>query len=239
MTPTTGFLAAFACITAIGVCAARADENTPAPAAPETVNLYLAKQGLSPEQLLEFIDRMKAKPVSLRNRPGFSLAILDAADRILAADATPAQKTSAILEKLAELQYQASHGDKTADEQIQDLLPALRDDKRDKVAAEIRFLDLEQRVLAADAVLAADLPPLLDEIRGYFNGRTPQARDLRLASGTVRIINRVPGDELAQRSYREFGAIFARSEDRDLSRYGRKIEKSVKPSEESKAPREP
>ncbi|HEY4310636.1 MAG TPA: hypothetical protein VGN12_14395 [Pirellulales bacterium] len=239
MIHTTAFLAAFACIAALGVYAVRADESTPAPAASETVNLYLAKQGLSPEQLLEFIDRMKAKPVSLRNRPGFSLAILDAADRILAADATPALKTSAILEKLAELQHQASHGDKTADEQIRDLLPALRDDKREKVAAEIRFLDLEQRVLAADAVPAADLPPLLDEIRAYFNGRTPQARDLRLASGTVRIINRVPGDELAQRSYREFGAIFARSEDRDLSRYGRKIEKSTKPPEESKAPREP
>ena len=78
-------------------------------------------------------------------------------------------------------------------------------------------------------MLPPQLPPLLDEIREYLKDRTPAARDLRLASGTVRIINRVPDDSLAQRSYREFGAIFARSDDRELARYGHAIEKATKP----------
>jgi thiol-disulfide isomerase/thioredoxin len=197
--------------------------------APQPESLYLARPGLSPDQLLDFIDRMKSKPKSLRSRPGFSLAILDAADRILASSAEPPLKTVALVERLTELQYQASRGDKASDDQIRELLPVLRNDTREKVAAEVRFLDLEQRVLAADDLPPEKLAPLLDEVREYVNKVTPSARDLRLASGTVRIINRVPDDELAARSYREFGAAFARSDDRELSRYGRSIEKATKP----------
>ncbi|MES1213356.1 MAG: hypothetical protein ABUL64_02110, partial [Singulisphaera sp.] len=120
-------------------------EDAAGPAAAKTVNLYVARPGLSPEQLLDFIDRMKSKPKSLRSRPGFSLAILDAADRILAADAESALKTAATIEKLGELQYQAAHGDTACDEQIQGLIADLKGDPREKVAAEVHFLDLEQR----------------------------------------------------------------------------------------------
>ncbi len=188
------------------------------------------RAGLSPEQLLDFVDRMKSKPKSLRTRPGFSLAILDAVDRILAAgSAAPQLKTVALIEKLAELQFQAALGDKNADEQIRDLLTILKGDARERVAAEVRFLDLEQRVIAADDLLPPQLPPLLDEIRAYLKDRTPAARDLRLASGTVRIINRVPDDSLAQRSYREFGAILRAATIASWRRYGHAIEKATKP----------
>src|SRR5262245_61136365 len=80
---------------------AYAEDDTAKPADAEAkvaqpANLYLARPGMSPEQLLDFIDRMKSKPKSLRSRPGFSLAILDAADRILASDADASLKTAGL-----------------------------------------------------------------------------------------------------------------------------------------------
>jgi thiol-disulfide isomerase/thioredoxin len=195
----------------------------------DSARLYLAREGLSPDGLLDFIDRMKNKPKSIRSRPGFSLAILDAADRILATDADPALKSAALVEKLGELHYQACRGDAAADQQIKDLLATIRGDGRQKIAAEVKFLDLEQRVLAGDDLTPEQLPALLDEVRTYFTAQTPQSRDLRLASSTVRIINRLASDEQAQNAYRDFGALFARSDDRELARYGHKIEQGTKP----------
>jgi thiol-disulfide isomerase/thioredoxin len=205
----------------------RGDETPAAPA--DKADLYLAREGLSPERLLDFIDRMKAKPKSLRARPGFSLAILDAADRIVASEADAALKEAALVEKLTELHYQACQGDTATDVQIRELLDTIRSDAREKVAAEVNFLDLERRVLAADDLAAEALPALLDEVHAYFISHTPGSRDLRLASGTVRIINRLPGDDAAQAAYHEFGSVFARSDDRELARYGRKIEQGAKP----------
>jgi thiol-disulfide isomerase/thioredoxin len=209
------------------VWTSRADD-TPA-ARDDSARLYLARDGLSPEGLLDFIDRMKNKPKSIRSRPGFSLAILDAADRILANDADPALKSAALVEKLEELHFQACRGDTAADQQIKDLLATIRGDGRAKIAAEVKFLDLEQRVLAADELTPEQLPALLDEVRTHFTAQTPQSRDLRLASGTVRMINRLASDEQAHSAYREFGALFARSDDRELARYGHKIEQGTKP----------
>ena len=193
------------------------------------VNLYLAREGLSPESLLDFIERMKAKPKTIRVRPGFSLAILDAADRVLASDADAGMKSAALVEKLVELHFQALQGDAAADEQSRELARALRDDKREQIAGEAGFILLEERVLKADDLAAQDLPSLWDEVRAHFAARTPESRDVRLASGAVRIINRLPDEETAQQAYRELGAALARSEDRELTRYGRKIEQGAKP----------
>jgi hypothetical protein len=198
--------------------------------APSAANLYLARDGLSPESLLEFIERMKAKPKTIRVRPGFSLAILDAADRVLASNADPAMKTGALVDKLTELHFQACQGDAVAEEQARELARALHEDKREQVAAETSFILLEERVLSADNLPKDELPPLWDETRAYFTTRTPQARDLRMASGAVRIINRLPSEEMAQQAYRDLGAALARSDDGDVARYGRKIEKGAKPT---------
>ncbi len=91
----------------------------------ETPNIYLAREGLSPEQLLDFIDRMKSKPKSIRSRPGFALAIMDAADRILASDADAATKSVAVIEKLTQLHERACQGDTAADGELAELAVSL------------------------------------------------------------------------------------------------------------------
>jgi hypothetical protein len=191
-------------------------------------NPYLARPKLSRTELAEFIKRMQAKPVSLRSRPGFNEAILDAADRILTGDEHDELATDALLTKLATLHYLADKGDTKADEQLAALADELRPDERPAVAEAVRFYLLERQAIDADAVEAADLPPLLAELKKYCEKQPLDARDLRLASATVRIINRLADDEAAATAYREFGGWFAKSENAVLSRYGRKIAVGVK-----------
>ncbi len=214
---------------ALGVLAfsGRADDE---PARLDEANPYLAREGLSPEKLMDFIDRMKSKPKSIRRRPGFSLAVLDAADRIMSSDADATTKTVALVEKLDQLHYQACLGDLTADKELMELVEALRDDKRDRIAEPIKFYLLEQRVLAADDLELDQLPAMFKEVQTYFASHSPEARHLRLASATVRIINRLDNEEAAGKAYQEFGAQLAKSDDRELMKYGRKIEKGAKPA---------
>ncbi len=87
----------------------------------------------------------------------------------------------------------------------------------------MRFYLLERQALDADTVEPADLAPLVAELKKYCQSHELDARHLRLASATVRIINRLPDDKAAADAYREFGDWFAKSEDPELSRYGRKI----------------
>ena len=195
-----------------------------------TVNPYLAREGLSPQELLDFVERMKSKPKSIRSRPGFAEAVKDAVQRILASDATGGVQTGAILAKFEMLHFDACRGDLAADKELAKLADTLRDDKREEIVREVNFIILEQRVLAADALPKDQLPALLEEIKSFFAEQPPTERHLRLASAAVRVINHLPDDEAAGRAYKELGALWARSEDRALSKYGRQIEKGVKPA---------
>jgi len=208
----------------------RAAEEPPGLADDTSVNPYMAREGMSPEKLLDFVDRMKSKPKSVRHRPGFSLAVVDATERILGSDADPALKTAALVEKLDQLHYMACLGDGDADKELHDAAEALADDKREKIAAAVKFYQLEYRILNADNVPKENLPALLDEVRAYFGSHSPEGKHLRLASATVRIVNHLAKDDDAAKAYKEFGSLFAKSDDRELSKYGRKIEKGAKPA---------
>jgi len=198
--------------------------------AESTVNPYLAREGLTPQELLDFVERMKSKPKSIRSRPGFADAVKDAVQRILASDASGPVRTGAILAKFEMLHFDACRGDLAADKELAELADTLRDDKREEIAREVSFILLEHRVLASDNVPKDQLPALLEEVKSYFAEQPATERHVRLASATVRIINHMPDDDAASRAYKDLGAIWSRSEDRVLAKYGRQIEKGVKPA---------
>ncbi len=52
----------------------------------------------------------------------------------------------------------------------------------------------------------------------------------------MKIINRLPDDKAAAEAYRDFGGRFAKSEDPELSRYGRKIQAGPKAKPKVGAP---
>jgi thiol-disulfide isomerase/thioredoxin len=214
-----------ACV-ALAVGWAAAGDDPP----PADSNPYAARADLAPDELLAFIERMELKPKSIRRRPGFTSAIIDAADRIVAAGTDEKAQVAALASKLKALHFAAVNGDVKSDEQLAELAERLAADPRVPVAKAAKFYDLERRIVAAGDVDAKELPTLLDEVKTFLLQETLDDAHLRLASATVRLINRLTDDDKAAQAYREFGAMFAKSDDRELARYGRQIAKGAKPA---------
>ena len=200
--------------------------------AEETTNPYLAPSNLSPEELVEYIERLKRKPETIRNRPGFSEALLNAAERVLAARPEEKLATTALVTKLEVLGTLADRGDEQAAEQLAELAEQLALDKRPRIAALVRFSLLQRRAAEAEDLPADELPQLLADLKAYFSAETLTARHVPLASDTIRVINMLPVDERNQH-FDSFGKLFAKSSDKKLARYGREIAqiKSDKASE--------
>ena len=190
-------------------------------------NLYAAKQGLSPDELLVFIEKMQAKPKSIQNRAGFAEALIEAADRILAANPEEGLKTKALLAKLGALHNDAARGNAESDKKMMELATQLQGDLNAKLAREAKFLLLEAKALNADKIAAEQLNDVIEELRGFFRGeaeaKTLSGEHLILARASERLIRKIPDETLASETRREFGELFSRSEDRDLKKFGRKL----------------
>src|SRR5687768_3050444 len=104
----------------------------------ETTNPYLAGEGLSATELADFLERMQRKPATIRSRPGFQEALLDAADRLLAAEPTEKQQTSALVVKFEVLRARATQGDQKAAAALEDLAVKFAADERPSVAQPAR-----------------------------------------------------------------------------------------------------
>jgi len=197
-------------------------------AAAENTNPYAPAENLLRAELGQFLKTMQAKPQSIRNRPSFSTALVVAADRILAGGAEDDLATTAILVRFRALHSLSQADNAQASEKLVELSEPLAHDKREEVAHEAAFYLLERRVLDSDKLDAEALPALLAELKNLYSGATLDNRHLRIASGTVGIINRLKDEAAAAAAYREFGSLFAKSKDPELARYGRKIEKGPK-----------
>jgi thiol-disulfide isomerase/thioredoxin len=193
-------------------------------------NPYLPREGLSAEELREFIDRMQRSPKTVQLQPGFTEAIGVAVDRLLAAKPTDELRAFGLSSKMQTLHLKAMHNDEAAQKKLMALVKESKDVKDKELAAAVEFYSLEDRAL--DAGLNAkteDLPTTLEELKKFFAGQPElNQRHLRLASATVKIINRVSDDELAQKSYKEFGELWAKSQELDLKRYGQRIAKGTR-----------
>jgi thiol-disulfide isomerase/thioredoxin len=222
-------LLAFAALLCGGVlfaAATAADGKKPKP----DDNPYAPRRDLSPKELHALIEHMQDAPTSLHERPGFAEAMLEAGDRILAAKPDASERRFALLAKFDAMHQLAVDDEKDADKNLVALAKQFRDDKDAVVAKQAKFYLLERRVLAADDLPPEQLPKLLAEVKTALDGESLDHGLLRIASATVRMINRLNDNDLATRGYKEFGELFAKSDDADLSAYGRQIVGS-KPSE--------
>ncbi len=219
-------IAAALCMSLCAVVLFAADEaKEDKPAA----NPYAPKKGLSPAELRKYIEKMQDAPASLHERPGYAEGIAEAAERILAGKPEGEPRRFAILAEMLSLHDSGTAGNDDSDKKLYDLAEKYRADKDPAVAKDAKFYLLEKRVLAADDVEPSKLPPLLDEIRAALKDTDLDRRHVRIASATVRIINRVPDDDMAAKSYKEFGELFSKSDDEDLAKYGKRIAKGSRP----------
>ncbi len=192
-------------------------------------NPYSPKKGLSPAELRQFIERMQDAPAPIHERSGYSEGIIEAAERILASKPEGEPRRFALLAEMQALHDSGAAGNEESDKKLFAMAEKLHGDKDKAVANDAKFYLVEKQVLAADDLDPAKLPALLDEAREALKDADLDARHVRIASAIVRIINRVPDDDLAAKSYKEFGDLFAKSDNQELSTYGKRIAKGSRP----------
>jgi len=197
---------------------------------PAEDNPYLPREGLSAEELRDFIDRMQQAPKTVQLQPGFTDAISVAVDRLLAAKPSEELRAFGLTNKMQALHRSAAYGDEKAQKKLSELAKESKTTKDKELAKAVEFYLLEDRALdAGNNAKTEDLPAVLEELKKFFTGQPElDARHLRLASVTVKIINRVADDDLAQKSYKEFGELWGKSQDLELGRYGRRIAKGTR-----------
>ena len=191
---------------------------------PADSNPYLAADDLTPAELIKYLDRMLKKPDAIRARRAFVEAIVNATDRLLAAESDETTHTRAALGRFETLHFAAIRGDEQADTELIEFARKMKDDANAPIAESASFHLLEERALAADKLVAEELPTLIAELKAFFAAEKKLTdRHLRLASAAVHAINLLPDKEAAGPAFDEFGALFAKSADRKLAKYGRAI----------------
>ena len=195
-------------------------------------NPYIPRDDLTTLELFELIERYKNLPKALQGRPGFAEAIVICSDRILAAKPDETMRGFAMRSKMDGYQRGSiwSEEESQRNEQQKKLAElaneCIKDADRD-VVHWANFYLLEDKVLNADKLEPDKLPPVLDEVRKFVKDEKLDNRHVRLASATVKLINKVPGDDEADKAYKEFGGIFSASTDDELHRYGDRIAEGV------------
>jgi thiol-disulfide isomerase/thioredoxin len=173
---------------------------------------------------------MQRAPKSVQEQPGFTEAVGVAVDRLLATNPGDELKAFGLVNKMQALHRSAMYDDETAQKQLMELVKETKDTKDKELTAAVAFYRLEDRALdAGNNAKTDELPTVLDDLKKFFAAQEElDRRHLRLASATVKIINRLADDELAQQSYKEFGELWAKSQELELSRYGKRIAKGTR-----------
>lgn len=187
------------------------------------VNPYSPSKRLSRSQLVDFIFSMEEKPKSIQGRKGFAEAIVEAADRILAANEKDKYDAIAVIAKLQALHKKASDGDEKADVALMKCVGEIKDDSRAKIARAIAFYQLEASVLDTEKHSQEELREALTRVSEFVKEAKLDQQHLRLASSTVGTINRLKDAEEREKYFKEFGGTFAKSRDKDLASYGKRV----------------
>ncbi len=145
----------------------KADEPQPEKAE----NAYLAPADLTTDELVDFLQRMQERPATIRSRPGFDEALLDAADRVLAAKPEPKQETVGLLARFDVLSRLSQAGDDAAYDELVLMAKRHKDDQRPKIAAHVRLCLLELRAAEATELPAEALPKLLADLKAFFSAQ--------------------------------------------------------------------
>ena len=197
------------------------------------INPYKAKPGLTNAQLIDFVLKMLDKPKTIQSRAGFGDAVVEACDRVLQAE--PAAKETEWLvaaeSKLAVLHREACTGNDAADKRLMAFVEQLQSDMRPRIAREVAFFKLERKAIDAANLPLEEVPALLKELQDYLAKEKLSGKHLRLASSTVAAINRLASGDDREKHFASFGGTFAKSSDKELARYGKKLAKKPEAQE--------
>jgi thiol-disulfide isomerase/thioredoxin len=188
-------------------------------------NPYAPDQDMSIVELVEFILEMQDKSRSIQRRDGFVAGIIEAADRVLMADTKDRYQVLAALAKFDYLHRDASRGDAVADEALRKMTQEFTADTRPEIAAEVAFFVAEQNVLAGKGKPADETKQHVDAAISFF-ANFPEdlgPKHLRMASATVGLINDLEDDQQRENYFQQLAEHLAKSSDKQVSRYGKRI----------------
>jgi thiol-disulfide isomerase/thioredoxin len=101
----------------------------------------------------------------------------------------------------------------------------MRDDKDPRIAADVEFFLLERKAIESDDLSQEQIVELLAELKAYLADKDLESRHLRIASSTVHAINLLQDVEGREEHFQSFGNLFAKSQSKELARYGKKLAK--------------
>ncbi len=177
----------------------------------------------TPIQWKAHIKRLQKVPITQR-QAGYAEALVTTADKILDSKPPESLREFAVLNLLDGL-HQWADADKNAeaDKRLDELATKYASDSNKKIATAAAFYVLEQRVLKPGELKPDEIPKLLEEVKAALNGKALNARHLRIANGTVTLINYLPTDEEAEKQFKVFSHIFTASTDQAIGRLGNQL----------------
>lgn len=194
----------------------------------EIRNPYLAADDLSPAELVEYLDKMSDKPKTIQRRRAFQAALVDAARRIAEAKdgVTDQQRQDALLQQFRGLYFLSTAGNEKSRQQLEALAEKSKESQQSAIAQEAAVVLMEKRVREVDFDNAEELAKTLAAIKEVLEKQEALGeRHLELASGAVSIINKLDNELKAAEAYLAFGDMFVKSENDELRRYGKSIQK--------------
>jgi thiol-disulfide isomerase/thioredoxin len=190
-----------------------------------------------PEELLAFIDKIKGERSSASDRESIIKhmtrtfeAVITAADKIAAASPNEAEATRAINEKITALLMlgrtatSATLAGGPMSERLKKYLDELANDPRPFVPPLARVYVLGTKLQNVDRNNPVEVEQLVAEVREHVRKSKLDGRNLSLAFQTARLAEMSGDMKLAGETYREFAAVFAKSDDPQVVANAKKLE---------------
>ena len=183
----------------------------------------------TPDELLKFIQKTgRAQPTQAKSQDDMidfvkksRRAIIDAADKILAADAEDKTRAKAVEAKFEALSLLERFGDADAGKQVKEFLEKLKDDKEPEVKQLVKFFEFRSRMGEAMADPAA-AAKLMDDLKTELKS-APGKRSCH-AGQFARQPARASDPEAAAKSLTELADILSKSKDPDILRLAKRFE---------------
>lgn len=213
--------------------AAAAEEDAAAATADDD-NPYRAPDELNDEQLVKYVVRMLQKPATVRRRPPFVVAMVEACERVLKDDRTAASESQAAAARMlfSLLHEEAVLGNDKAQARLVAWAEKLAAAENATVRQRAELHLLEHRLMTARREPLQDQAlndernaKLIAETQQYLASQTLEKDHLRLASELVGLINQLKDAGQREPHFTALSELLVKSEEAELARYGRRLAK--------------
>jgi len=209
---------------------ARAEEKTkPAKPKDQAVDPFKVPDG-GPEVLLGFMERVaQQRPTEAELQAGNTFrvkqckAILAAANRVLADKPDDEQAEIAVQYKGRALGMLDQMGDTEAGKLLAAFPAELEKAGRSALAHDVRRMLLQAKLYRVFSTKPDELGKAVDEVK-QFVGKSPQPADVNLVFMATQMLEMKGDNNLAADAYREFGKLFAASNNKMLAKLGVRME---------------